>query len=156
MTKAERERLIEWGLQWMMEEPDKFPGWAIDPKIERVLLDSILTIYPEIRLVAVLAAFRMHWYPHGAAKPHIWRRRLQNWVKAGAEWDPMITGVSRGTRDDGGRTREEGRGTRDEGRGRPFRRPVVPSSSRPSGEPVAVGDVVKAELAKMRRLTEDP
>ncbi|MGD0263562.1 MAG: hypothetical protein ABSD47_01245 [Candidatus Methylomirabilota bacterium] len=141
MTKAERERAIAEALEWMTEEDGKFPGWMIDPMLERVLLDSTLIMYPQIRLIPVLANFRMHWYPRGATKPHIWRRRWQNWVKGGAEWDPLISGESR-----------EPRGNRRPATGdRDFVRPPSPVP-RPSSHPVAVGEVVQAELAKMKRL----
>ena len=157
MTKAEREARIAEAIEWMREDGGKLPGWgedrmAAEDKLATALLESLLLAYPQINLIAILAACRVHWMTRGPTTPRAWCRRIQNWVKGGAEWDPLISGRPRSTpacpesagRDHGPRTAD---------RKIPGAQRSVVSGQLSSG-PVPAADVVKGELAKMKRLVE--
>jgi len=93
VNRAEREQTIAEALAWMQEDGGKFPGWAVDPTVDRVVFDSSLIIYPEMKLIPALADFRARWFSKGKASPKIWRGRFRRWLQAGARrGDPLVIG----------------------------------------------------------------
>lgn len=95
MTKAERERAIAEAMEFLTEDPDRFPGWAVDEKLDSVLFRCILEIHPRANLRAGLASMRVHWVVKspGPAKSKQWRARTRNWFGPRKGWDPLIGGI---------------------------------------------------------------
>lgn|SRR5574341_237776 len=153
MTKADREARIAEAIEWMREDGGKFPGWGEDKlakadKVANALLESLLLAYPNIRLVPVLAACRAHWIARsGPATRKAWCARIQNWAKTGAEWDPLITGRPRSVESAQSIASIESQPCRTQ------RTPHTQQTQRTQQTqqtPVAAGDVVKGELAKIK------
>jgi len=143
MTKAERDQKIGEAIEWMREDGGKFPGWGEDrlakeDKVASALLEALLLAHPEIRLIPALAACRAHWIARGPTTRKAWCARIQNWAKQGAEWDPLITGLQRQAQS-GKRIASD-----------PDAMRHAPCATRAPAEPVAAGDVVKGELAKIK------
>ena len=131
MVKAERERIVAEALEFVAEMP--FPGWTIDKKVDGALLESYLVVYPNVRLVPMLAAMRARWYPEGKATPKTWRARLRNWLKMGVKYDdPLVVGQ-----------RAEGTGERAGGPSEAVRRAPRPVRSPEAKEAELTADQVR-------------
>ncbi len=93
MNKLERERIITEALEWMQEDGGRFPGWVVDLRIDRALLESAVFMCPQIQLIPTLAALRAHWFERGEASAKIWRKRFRRWLDFGLRrGDPLIVG----------------------------------------------------------------
>jgi len=142
----------------------EFAGWTVDDEIDGPLLLIETRKIPTLRLEPAILDFIGYWlskdrsaWPKGARG---WRQAVRNWMNNAvrfASWYAVAvapaTDEGRPTRDDGRGMTNERRRTRDDSSFRPSS--PRPSSAHPSAEPVACGEIVKSEMAKIKAIMGD-
>ena len=128
----------------------EFAGWAVDDEVDGPLLLIETRKNPQLRLEAAILDFGGYWmtrerrdWPKASRG---WRQAVRNWMNNAVRfgsWYAVAPAI-----DDGGRKMDDGRHVTRPSSSRP-------SSPRPPAEPVACGEIVKSEMAKIKALMGD-
>ena len=142
----------------------EFAGWTVDDEVDGPLLLIETRKIPTLRLEPAILDFIGYWlskdrsaWPKGARG---WRQAVRNWMNNAvrfASWyavAPLTETATRRHGDTETRSTESPRPLAPWEKGRTPTGRITASPCRPPAEPVACGEIVKSEMAKIRQRLE--
>jgi len=135
----------------------EFAGWTVEDEVDGPLLLIETRKNPQLRLEAAILDFVGYWmtrerrdWPKASRG---WRQAVRNWMNNAVRFGSWYAVAPAARTGDGRPTTDERRRTRDDSS--PRASSPRPSCARPSAEPVACGEIVKSEMAKIKAIMGD-